>query len=47
MLQSHWTAFKGNIGNETRPNANNWEISGEKEYSLKEGNKQKRGETGG
>jgi len=47
MLQSYWTAFKGNFGNETRPNANKWEITGKKEYSFKDGNTQERGETGG
>jgi len=46
MLQSYWTAFKGNLGNETRQNANKWEITGKKEYSLKDGNTQDRIETG-
>jgi len=47
MLQSYWVTFKGNVGNETRPNANKWEITEKKECSFKDGNIQERGETGG
>jgi hypothetical protein len=47
MLQSYWTAFKGNPGNETRPNANKWEITGKKKYSFEDRNTQERVETGG